>query len=620
MPPARGGRRRASPSKRLGREKSGGRTNKKSSASALFLLTATTLFADGASAFCGPPAGVGYPSQDGSMRSAAGRGRPSESKSKSKRLRRRRESESRSSGGGGGGGSTRLFDSLSPAGEDRDDDGGDAAAGGPFGTLQAMMRNVTEGGGPARPTPRQEMSAFFVFVSAGALLLLAMNDEPGRVSLLDQLGRLEDDLTAGYDIRDLGDVLKADGIEILEEEVGELEAVADNIMGVVVPSGAPDLLAGAIGEGIAGAIGAASTWGVQTLVRLRNEAKEATAASIEAVKGQKRRFGRGGGGSGSSNSDDIFTQTVADGDYFLTRAAAIPLLEAVGIPLFTASLASAALATLPYELIKITSRQRAQRAKEDNLLNQLLQEEEARKKSRPFGRNDFGGTIPRAAQPTESESTSGRTNSAPESAPVQINDSERTLDVVEFFADVVKWLEYTVLVQKFSGEFTFMGQQIDPGVESAIFGGLAALSSQLYADNIYIYTDLGRGRAAREARDRDLEGWANLYSTKCIGAATLFGVYASVKLPIGTFIQSLLTGGVDGCLGSDDFDRCAESYVEFNPPAASAEAQFRALADSAVNLADRLLTELLGNADIDVQEWGRGVLVHFYSIVHSILS
>ena len=92
--------------------------------------------------------------------------------------------------------------------------------------------------------------------------------------------------------------------------------------------------------------------------------------------------------------------------------------------------------------------------------------------------------------------------------------------------------------------------------------------------------------------NRSLDGWASVYATKCLSAATLFGVYEAVRAPTSQLFRRLLSGGVEGCIGSKDYDLCMETYLIDNPPAASFEAEYSALVDSAVNWLDNLLDSL----------------------------
>jgi hypothetical protein len=164
-----------------------------------------------------------------------------------------------------------------------------------------------------------------------------------------------------------------------EGNVERLELVTRNIASTVIPQSAEDVIAVSIGEGIAGVIGAFATWLLGLVLTFkRDEAfiiTPLTSSEFEVGKGVYER-----GMGGQNNVDALVSEAVADGDYFLTRAAAQPLFEAVGVPIFFASLASVLLATLPYEAIKLSTRKRMNALEEEILLG-ILEEEEARRQT-----------------------------------------------------------------------------------------------------------------------------------------------------------------------------------------------------------------------------------------------
>ena len=353
--------------------------------------------------------------------------------------------------------------------------------------------------------------------------------------------------------------------------------------------------------------------------------------------------------------EGIVTEAVADSDYFITRAAALPLFEALGIPPIAATLASVLLATVPYEFIKISAKQKRGRDEENRLMNALLEEErerrtmEGKKRMGLFGPllsnvdkgsstgDDIGqslnskenkgrkltvlSSLPLASSErsksltTTMPTTTATINVDTETSPKKVvPGTANAVDFVELFSDITKWLEYDVLSNDFSRKLTWNNMPINSGLESAIFGFLAALSSQLYADLIYRNSEYGLESNREESRNRSLEGWASLYSTKCLSAAALFGVYETVRIPVSTFISNLLTGGVDSCLGSKDFDLCLETYMIDNPADPTREAQIRSVIVAAINLIDRINLDL-NNGNVDVTEFGRSLAVQLYSLV-----
>jgi hypothetical protein len=187
---------------------------------------------------------------------------------------------------------------------------------------------------------------------------------------------------------------------------------------------------------------------------------------------------------------------------------------------------------------------------------------------------------------------------------------DNLIDVPEILADVIKWLEFDILRTDFGG--AILGASANPGLESAVFGFLAGLSSQLYLDVVRTYTDYGPEDKRLEARTRTIAGWASLYSSECLSTAALFGVYETVKNPVSLFVTGVLSRGVDGCLGSTDIQMCLETYMQDNPAEATLEAQVRSLVTALVSLWDRV--ELDGA--FETQEFTRAAVVQLYNIIN----
>jgi hypothetical protein len=302
--------------------------------------------------------------------------------------------------------------------------------------------------------------------------------------------------------------------------------------------------------------------------------------------------------------EELVTEALADGDYFLTRAAVQPLLQAAGIPYFQASIISVLIATIPYALVKRSSRLKEQKKGEDQIMEFLLQEEKTRKRKwNPMG-SSKQATIA-SFKPVSSVDLEGLED--------PLTYVSGSLDFVELFSDVTKWLEYDVLKKDFGGKLALNGNILGSGWESAAFGLIAALSSQIYADVIYRYTSFGSDAKKREVRRRGLDRWTNLYSRKCLSAAALFGVYDIVKAPTGNFIINLLSGGIDSCLGSNDYDFCMETYIMDNPPGASYEAELRGVFTALASLYDRVAM-----GELDAQVLGRSVFVSIYSLISQL--
>jgi len=161
----------------------------------------------------------------------------------------------------------------------------------------------------------------------------------------------------------------------------------------------------------------------------------------------------------------------------------------------------------------------------------------------------------------------------------------------------------------FGGKIKWLNSDValNSGIESAIFGCLAAISSQIYAD--VIYQSSGPSAKRAEIKSRTLDSYIRNYYIKGVSAATLFGVYEAARLPITKVISNFLSGGYDSCLGSDDFDFCLETYFFANPAEATPEAQFRSFVVALVNLWNRLGD--IDNLDAAV----RGLAVQLYNLV-----
>jgi len=379
-------------------------------------------------------------------------------------------------------------------------------------------------------------------------------------------------------------------IDIEQETLAEVETMTQKVLGSAVPETATDVLSLVFGEGLAGSIGAVANVCVGILLRLREEGKlgygpeinsenMTNKAILKSKTSEKNIAENVDSNVESSTQEDYYTAAVADGDYFLTRAAALPLLDDVGVSGPTATIVSVLIATVPYELIKLNARRQ-------KWLNSLSDESE----------------------PESNEID------LPEKNPFQI-------DVVDIFADTTKWLEYTVLSNDFSSKL-FPQNLV---LESSSFGFLAAFSSQVYADILYRFTEYGPEEAKIRAKTRSMDEWISLYVSKCFASATLFGVYEYARYPIARFFQSVLTGGVDSCMGSSEFDVCIETFMIDNPPSemASTEAQLRALFAAMAGLGDRVgvrFGELENGIGMDNFEGNlRGLAVSFYSIANHFL-
>lgn len=352
----------------------------------------------------------------------------------------------------------------------------------------------------------------------------------------------------------------------VELESRALETVYANVIDAALPRDATDVLTVVLGEAVGGFIGAASTTVVTALLRVKMKVQQKS----------------------------MLVEAVADGDYFLARAAVLPLLTALGVPDVLASIVSVLVATIPYELVKLGSKRREQRqAAEDRMMEKLLQDQRRRKRVSYAKSKKDASDAPTRLEPLEK--------------------SENLLDIPDVFADIIKWLEYDVLKTDFAGKLLDSnGAAISPGIEGAVFGFLAGLSSQLYLDTVRTYTDYGPEYKRVEARTRNLAGWASLYSTTCLSTAALFGVYETCKKPISVYVASVLSGGVDGCLGSSNVKACVEAYIQQNPPDATLGAQVRSLVTVLVSLWSRISAD----GAYDTQQFVRAAVVQLYNLIN----
>lgn len=242
------------------------------------------------------------------------------------------------------------------------------------------------------------------------------------------------------------DLLKEGGAE-------KLEFATRNIVGQVLPNSAEDIIAISIGEGIAGVIGAFATW----------------------LLGLGLNFSEEGMGE---TMEELYSEAVADGDYFLTRAAAQPLLEGIGVPLFFASLLSVLIATVPYEVVKVQSQKQKNDMEEQRLLNLLLEEEANRKENMSVvdevSNNVFDFINRLNVRQTNFDEVFEEIEEEPDINELQkerLKSAQESLDYVELFADLTKWLEYDVLISNYRGVLALPnGQLLSSGWESAIFG------------------------------------------------------------------------------------------------------------------------------------------------------
>jgi hypothetical protein len=359
------------------------------------------------------------------------------------------------------------------------------------------------------------------------------------------------------------------------EVVDDLERLTDNIIDATFPLTASDALSVAVGEGFAGVLGGlvsatlSSTMSSVLGSTFRSATSSFRTKQPDVDKTAMNRM------KAFATTSSIGNEVVASGDFFLTRAAALPLLEATGLSSSLATVASVVLATVPYEIVKYTQRQQGLMKEEDVRLQQLLEK-------RKSEQQQWLNLIPRWTSPSSVDPSSLK--------PVLV-DGETTLDFVEIFADVTKWLGYAVLVENYGGTLAWSGiTGTFPYTENFIFGAVANLSSQVYSDLLYALFAFGGEEKQLAVTSRTLAEWSSLYLSSAITGATLFGVYEASQIPAKVLTSALFSGGVEGCFGSTDYNLCVESFL-FNglsPPGPSLEAQARAILTTLVSLWNRL--------------------------------
>jgi len=356
------------------------------------------------------------------------------------------------------------------------------------------------------------------------------------------------------------------GAEILMEEI------TGKVLSTSLPTNLPAILSIGLGEGLAGFFGTFFVYFTSGRKRVSNDGTLMSSKEDDDFM--------------TSNSGRIEMQknVVADTEYFFVRSISQPLLAATGLPLEFVKLFSVLLAATNSELVRFSQ----------------------------------------ARAVNEEQSKTNNENAS--------NVESQQFDLVEVFSDLVKWLEYDVLTTDFADfivvepkTFGFLSESASKGL---IFGAITSLSSQLYGDLLYRYTNIGSDKAREASIKKTNRERINRYVAKSFAGAAIFGVYEGARGPLSNAILEFLSGGVDGCVGSADFDICMETYMLLNEPGASPEAQLRSLLTAIYGIIDRVglniddlfdlnfdgLGPIIGNAGL--VEIARGAFVSLYSIVH----
>jgi hypothetical protein len=361
----------------------------------------------------------------------------------------------------------------------------------------------------------------------------------------------------------------------------DLERLRDKIIEASFPMTASDALSVVFGEGFAGVIGGFVSAVLTSIVAsvLRSMSNKASAFRKEqATDTSPLADSTAIVGSRSTTRSRIRGEVVASGDYFLTRAAALPLLEATGLSSSLAMVASVLVASVPYEIVKYSQRQREIVIEEKEIMQELLDEQQSIER-RPWINLRSAFSF-RPSQGVDLASLK----------PI-MQGNDLNLDLVEVFADITKWLGYAALVENYGGALAWSGLiGAFPYSENFLFGAIANLSSQVYSDLLYARFGFGGEDRQRAVLSRTAEEWLSLYVSSTVTGATLFGVYEAAQIPAKVLTSALFSGGVEGCYGSSDYNLCVESFL-FNglsPPGPSLEAQLRAIVTTLASLSNRL--------------------------------
>jgi len=338
-------------------------------------------------------------------------------------------------------------------------------------------------------------------------------------------------------------------------------STAQNILGTTLPDSSADVVALAVGEGLAGLISASFLFIGKSL--------------------------------GGGRTKDDASESLAEAQFFVAQSALSPLVASFGISSLLAVLA----ASIPSELTKQVTKTR--RNSEDKYMELLLENEKKKaNKTRPLF--------------------------SPSPSPQNFADSS-TLDYVEFTTDVTKWLEYSVLCSNFRGYIAagigggYYRSWLGRFVESAVFGTICAVSSELYKDTAYYYAGFGDAQRRDEVRSRTLKEWTSKYLITSFASASLFGIYDAARLPLSSYIVELFSGGIDSCIGSSDFDLCTSVFLLDNSDVelgASLQGELRAVAASVYGFVTRSGIYLEDKEDFVAL--GRAFIVKIYSIIAAI--
>merc|ERR1719491_534880 len=247
-------------------------------------------------------------------------------------------------------------------------------------------------------------------------------------------------------------------------------------------------------------------------------------------------------------SGSFVAEAIADGDYFIANSASRTLFEAIGVSPAIASVASVVAASVPSQIVKALGRGEAMRAEERERLLQeeLLREEEERERlKRSFWRRLVSPVASSLSSSDKKQSATLQSSSAAltkeKTEPSKADLDLANIDLVEVFSDCTRWLAYDVLRADFGESLLIWdGLVLDTTLTGFLFGTIAAISSQLYADVFYGVFKYGPESRREVLYNRTIRDTVALYTSRCVSTATLFGVYEFVQGPVGRYIQGTL--------------------------------------------------------------------------------
>ena len=342
-----------------------------------------------------------------------------------------------------------------------------------------------------------------------------------------------------------------DGVDLVADAADRSFKVAEVVVGEALPNSLPDAVAVALSEGFAG--------GVSSLLLLLSSVtiNAGRRAAMRIFQKGDADAGSGGADVGGMDEDmdDDFSEAVANADFFYAKSAVTATLEAAEVPL--APVLGVVLAQVPYQLSKA-------RARAKGGVGQL---EEQQKEN--------GGGARRFAADFAARFQQRRTGKSKETAAAADGASDREsmkkgavnfmgIDGVDTVADLIKWLEYDVLVADYADfSYDFLPQaQVESlsGVTSGFFGAVAALSSQIYRDAT-LSAGYGTDAARAELAARDARAWVITYARTVASSAVLFGGYETLRKPLTTSALAYFSGGAEACIGSSQYDACVDVYL-----------------------------------------------------------